>query len=177
MMNKYIVACCVAITTLLTSPASYAERPAWTGFYSNESYSNKAYKHRAYRHQAFKHRTYKYPSYKLQTYSAKRFDNHFSRKQYGYYGTYKSLPRGLKKKLKRGGKLPPGWQRKLRRGDVLHYSYRNLREPIPYRLRQRLPDYDRARYELIKIRNQIVRVSKGDGTILDIIILSDLLTR
>ena len=172
MINKYIVACCVAITTLLTSPVSYAERPAWTGFYSNESYSNKAYKHRAH-----KHRAYKYPTYKLQTYKAKRFAKYFSHKKDGYYGTYKSLPRGLKKKLKRGGKLPPGWQRKLRRGDILHYSYRNLREPIPYRLRQRLPDYDRPRYELIKIRHQIVRVSRGGGTILDIIILSDLLTR
>ena len=31
----------------------------------------------------------------------------------------KTLPKGLQKKVARGGELPPGWQKKLARGEVI----------------------------------------------------------
>lgn len=82
------------------------------------------------------------------------------------------LPPGLQKKLARGGELPPGWQKKLARGQRLSYDLRDASAPLPDRLREDLRYNDRAA-EIIRIQDKIVKVSQGEGTIVDIIDLAD----
>lgn len=158
------------ISALLLVPASQAAKPEGLG-QDKAKHQQKANKH----HKA----SAKHDSDSARIYGFTRHEADIIRDFYGdHYGydarTYKSLPKGLQKKLARGGSLPPGWQRKLQQGDVLDYELRALSEPIPDSLRRRLPDYDRARYELIRIKDQIIRVARGEGTIIDILSLTDL---
>lgn len=89
-------------------------------------------------------------------------------------GKKKELPKGLQKKLERGGELPPGWQKKLSRGEVLDRETRYYSEDLPEDLISRLPGADAAT-EILRIQDKIVRVSKGEGTIIDMIDLADVL--
>lgn len=80
----------------------------------------------------------------------------------------RALPPGLQQKLARGGSLPPGWQRKLARGETMPVDL--------YRQGVRLPDdwgrqsgYGRRDVELILLGGKVVRVLQGQGTILDVI--------
>lgn len=80
----------------------------------------------------------------------------------------RALPPGLQQKLARGGSLPPGWQRKLARGETMPVDL--------YRQGVRLPDdwgrqsgYGRRDVELILLGDKVVRVLQGQGTILDVI--------
>jgi len=57
-------------------------------------------------------------------------------------GQKKELPRGLQKKLERGGELPPGWQKKLAKGEVLDPELRLRSESLPDELLSRLPSSD-----------------------------------
>lgn len=92
------------------------------------------------------------------------------------YGQQKELPKGLQKKLERGGELPPGWQKKLARGEVLDPSLRGYAEPLPRDLLGRIHhDADVVADEIMRIQDKVVRVSKGDGTIIDIIDLADVM--
>ncbi|MCW8884200.1 MAG: hypothetical protein OQK12_02960, partial [Motiliproteus sp.] len=90
-----------------------------------------------------------------------------------YKGKKKALPKGLQKKLERGGELPPGWQKKLERGEVLDPTLKAASEPLPEELLSRLPMQDQAT-EILKIRDKIVRVVKGQGTVVDIIDLAEI---
>lgn len=90
-------------------------------------------------------------------------------------GKKKDLPPGLQKKLERGGELPPGWQKKLARGEVLDPELRYQSEYLPDDLLSRLETGDAAT-EILRIQDKIVRVSKGEGTIIDMIDLADVLT-
>ena len=90
-------------------------------------------------------------------------------------GKKKELPQGLRKKLERGGELPPGWQKKVARGEVLDSDLRSQAESIPDDLLSRLPGGDQAT-EIIKLKDKIIRVGKGEGTVVDIIDLADILT-
>jgi hypothetical protein len=92
-----------------------------------------------------------------------------------YKGKKKDLPPGLQKKLERGGELPPGWQKKLARGEVLDPELRYQSEYLPRDLLSRLDERDAAT-EILRIQDKIVRVSKGEGTIIDMIDLADVLT-
>lgn len=89
-------------------------------------------------------------------------------------GKVKDLPPGLQKKLERGGELPPGWQRKLERGDVVDHEVRAASHPIPEQLADRLP-YDAATEEIIRVQDKVIRMSKGEGTIIDVIDIADVL--
>jgi len=89
-------------------------------------------------------------------------------------GKKKELPKGLQKKLERGGELPPGWQKKLERGEVLDPELRYHSKKLPDDLLSRLSGEDAAN-EILRIQDKIVRVSKGQGTIVDMIDLADIL--
>jgi hypothetical protein len=91
-----------------------------------------------------------------------------------YKGKKKELPKGLQKKLERGGELPPGWQKKLNRGEVLDPDVRYQSERLPEELLDRLQGEDVAT-EILRIQDKIIRVSKGQGTIVDMIDLADVL--
>lgn len=173
MLKKLTMVCSLCIAALLMAPASQAAKPEGVGK-DKTKHQHKAAKHNK---SANSGNTESYDDAKI--YGFTRNEADIIRDYYGdHYGydarTYKSLPKGLQKKLARGGTLPPGWQRKLQQGDVLDHELRALSEPIPESLRRRLPDYDRARYELIRIKDQIVRVARGEGTIIDILSLTDL---
>lgn len=90
-------------------------------------------------------------------------------------GKKKELPKGLQKKLERGGELPPGWQKKLERGEVLDPQLRYSAKRLPKDLLERLRTEDAAT-EILKIQDKIIRVGKGEGTIVDMIDLADILT-
>ena len=85
------------------------------------------------------------------------------------------LPKGLQKKLARGGELPPGWQKKLARGEVLSPELKASGEPVSDELEQVINQQDAVAAEVIRIQDKLVRVSKGEGTVLDIIDLADVL--
>lgn len=89
-------------------------------------------------------------------------------------GKMKELPHGLQKKLERGGELPPGWQKKLARGEILDPELRYQSNSLPDELLSRLPN-QRAATEIIKLKDKVIRVGKGEGTIVDIIDLADIL--
>jgi hypothetical protein len=89
---------------------------------------------------------------------------------------HKELPQGLRKKLARGGELPPGWQKKIARGEVLSADLRYQSTSLPDALLSRLPGSDTAT-EIVKLKDKVIRVSKGEGTIVDIIDLADLLMK
>lgn len=89
-------------------------------------------------------------------------------------GKKKELPKGLQKKLERGGELPPGWQKKLERGEVLDPQLRYSAKRLPNDLLSRLREDD-ATTEILRIQDKIIRVGKGEGTIVDIIDLADVL--
>ncbi|WP_409522680.1 hypothetical protein [Nitrincola sp. MINF-07-Sa-05] len=83
-------------------------------------------------------------------------------------GKQKSLPPGLQKKLARGGELPPGWQKKVARGEVLDgHLYRQSQVLSPDILRR--VDGRHQEAELIVLGDRILRVMKGEGTVLDVI--------
>jgi hypothetical protein len=92
------------------------------------------------------------------------------------WGKKKELPKGLRKKLERGGELPPGWQKKVARGEVLDVELRYQSTYLPESLLSRL-SRERTATEIIKLKDKIIRVSKGEGTIVDIVDLADLLIR
>ncbi|MEH6811773.1 MAG: hypothetical protein V7677_04485 [Motiliproteus sp.] len=89
-------------------------------------------------------------------------------------GKKKALPKGLQKKLERGGELPPGWQKKLQRGEVIDPQLRASSESLPEDLLSRLPG-DQQVTEILKVKDKIVRVIKGEGTVVDIIDLADVM--
>lgn len=92
-----------------------------------------------------------------------------------YKGKKKELPQGLRKKLERGGELPPGWQKKVERGEVLDSDLRRQAEYLPEDLLDRLPRTDAAT-EIIKLKDKIIRVGRGQGTVIDVIDIADILT-
>lgn len=82
------------------------------------------------------------------------------------YKKQKSLPKGLAKKVARGGELPPGWKTKIRKGEVIDQNV--LRHAVIVDS----SDYSRAPYktagtEVYKIENKIIKVIKATNVILD----------
>ena len=88
----------------------------------------------------------------------------------------KNLPYGLQKKLDRGGQLPPGWQTKVARGEVLDDDILRHSERIPHELPRRLPEL-RDGEEIRRVGNKVVRVLEGNGTVLDVVDLADVILR
>ncbi len=88
----------------------------------------------------------------------------------------KKMPYGLQKKLERGGQLPPGWQTKVARGEVLNADILRHSERIPYDLERRLPAL-RDGEEIRRVGDKVVRVLEGNGTVIDVIDLADIILR
>ncbi|MEH6502937.1 MAG: hypothetical protein V7682_03425 [Cycloclasticus sp.] len=88
----------------------------------------------------------------------------------------KNLPYGLQKKLQRGGQLPPGWQTKVARGEVLDDEILRHSERLPDDLVRRLPVL-RDGTEIRRVGDKVVRVMEGNGTVLDVIDLADVILR
>ncbi|MEO1896979.1 MAG: hypothetical protein ABGX36_04080 [Cycloclasticus sp.] len=86
------------------------------------------------------------------------------------------MPPGLQKKLARGGQLPPGWQTKVARGEVLDGDILRHSELIPYELSSRLPAL-RDGEAIRRVGDKVVRVLEGNGTVIDVIDLADVLLR
>ena len=79
----------------------------------------------------------------------------------------KSLPKGLQKKIDRGGQLPPGWQKKVERGEVLDQDvYRHAR-PLPERYLSRLGDQPEGT-SVLQVDDRIIRVHDATRTIVDV---------
>ncbi|WP_020682511.1 hypothetical protein [Marinobacterium rhizophilum] len=92
------------------------------------------------------------------------------------HGGAKSLPPGLQKKLERGGDLPPGWQDKVARGEVLEPDLMRRAHRLPADLNLGLQGYS-AGTELLLLEDRVVRIATGQGTVLDVIDIADLLIR
>lgn len=88
----------------------------------------------------------------------------------------KNLPYGLQKKLDRGGQLPPGWQTKVARGEVLDDDILRHSERIPHELARRLPGL-RDGEEIRRVGDKVVRVLEGNGTVIDVVDLADVILR
>ncbi len=102
--------------------------------------------------------------------------HHDKKDKKGPQGKAKKLPPGLQKKLDRGGQLPPGWQTKVARGEVLEAEVLRHSERIPDELARRLPH----QYEgevVRRVGDKVVRVLEGNGTVIDVIDLADIILR
>jgi len=88
----------------------------------------------------------------------------------------KNLPYGLQKKLARGGQLPPGWQDKVSRGEVLSTEILQQSVRLPSDLTRRLPELEDG-VVIRRVGDKVVRVLEGNGTVLDVIDLADIILR
>lgn len=82
-------------------------------------------------------------------------------------GKTKQLPKGLQKKLARGGKLPPGWQKKLARGEVVPSDVWSTHQPLPHDILMRLPPQPSG-VITVRVDNQILRVIAATQVLLDV---------
>lgn len=83
---------------------------------------------------------------------------------------HRQLPSGLQKKLARGGDLPPGWHRKLAKGDVFPQDLYSKATRLPKHWGKNIDN--RHDDEWLLLEDKIIRVVQGQGTILDIIDIS-----
>ncbi len=80
----------------------------------------------------------------------------------------KKIPKGLQKKMAKGGSLPPGWQKKLNRGEpITRDTYRYAR-PLPEAILVQLPKPP-AGTIIVEIEGEIVRLAEATLTIIDIL--------
>ena len=122
-----------------------------------------------------------------QSTEAVKFENHsvslsarvFTRKESGVLKNYQSkrqsknkmnkkLPKGLEKKMARGGTLPPGWQKKLNRGEVIDKETYRYAKPLPDRIIAQLPVAPVGTIT-VEIKGEIVRLAEATMTIIDIL--------
>ena len=96
--------------------------------------------------------------------------------QHHQKGKKKQLPPGLQKKLNRGGEMPPGWTSKIARGDVLDVDTLRYSERLPDDLYRRLPA-SRDGEAVRRVGDKVVRVVEGNGTVIDVIDLADIILR
>ncbi|MGD8350612.1 MAG: hypothetical protein PVI79_15295 [Gammaproteobacteria bacterium] len=90
----------------------------------------------------------------------------FSSPVFAKHEKEKSLPRGLQKKLDRGGTLPPGWERKLVRGETLE-------EPV-YRQSEVVIPVDSKGLLTVRVEGKLIRLVEATREIIDIV---DLINR
>lgn len=81
---------------------------------------------------------------------------------------YSSLPRGLVKKLRRGGQLPQGWKKKVSVGQPIPQEYLQYATPMPYRLQSEL-SVGPIGSKILQIADKVIRVEAGTNMILDAI--------
>lgn len=78
----------------------------------------------------------------------------------------KKIPRGLQKKVARGGELPPGWQRKIARGEVMDPVVYEHSRPLPPELVKTLPPQPQGTV-IVTVEGKAVRLLEATMTILD----------
>lgn len=81
---------------------------------------------------------------------------------------HKKLPKGLEKKLARGGDLPPGWQKKLQRGEVMSREIYQRSRPLPPEIVRELPRAPQGTI-LVELDGDIVRLAEASLTIIDVL--------
>ena len=80
----------------------------------------------------------------------------------------KKIPKGLQKKLDRGGSLPPGWKKKLQSGEVIDsLTYQSAR-PLPKEILLKLPKPPQGTI-IVEIEGEIIRLLEASLTIVDIL--------
>ncbi len=79
----------------------------------------------------------------------------------------KKLPRGLRKKVERGGELPPGWQKKVARGEVMDPVVYEHASPLPPVLVKTLPPQPKGTV-IVTVEGKAVRLLEATRTILDV---------
>lgn len=80
----------------------------------------------------------------------------------------KKMPKGLQKKMERGGQLPPGWQKKMARGEVLDRDVYESSSRLPRHILDRLPSGPEGT-SIRHIEDRVVRIVDGTREILDIL--------
>lgn len=81
--------------------------------------------------------------------------------------TDESMPRGLQKKVARGGELPPGWQSKLQKGAVLEQAVVDHGKAVSPELKARLPLGDKGSVD-ITLDGKVIRLHEKTRQILDV---------
>lgn len=79
----------------------------------------------------------------------------------------KKIPRGLQKKVARGGELPPGWQKKVARGEVMDPVVYERSRPLPPELVRTLPPQPQGTV-IVTVEGKAVRLLEATLTILDV---------
>ncbi len=93
---------------------------------------------------------------------------HVVREQHPGRGRHpRELPRGLQKKLDRGGSLPPGWETKLRKGQILPPEVYRHCEPLPREIVAQLPPPPPGTI-LVAVSGKVVRLLQATREILDV---------
>ena len=80
---------------------------------------------------------------------------------------HKSLPKGLQKKVARGGQLPPGWQKKVERGEVLDSDLYAASSDLPRGILDQLEDIEGT--SVRQVEDRVVRILDSTGVILDVL--------
>lgn len=80
----------------------------------------------------------------------------------------KKIPKGLQKKMAKGGSLPPGWQKKLNRGEPITRDTYRYAKPLPETILVQLPKPP-AGTIIVEIDGEIVRLVEASLTIIDIL--------
>lgn len=77
------------------------------------------------------------------------------------------LPKGLQKKVARGGELPPGWQKKLQKGAVLEPTVVSHGTPVSERIRVTLPLGQKGSID-ITLDGKVVRLDEVTRKVIDV---------
>ena len=78
-----------------------------------------------------------------------------------------ALPKGLQKKVARGGELPPGWQKRLKTGEVLEQAVISHGMPVSEQVRVRLPVGERGSVD-ITLDGKVIRLDEVSRKILGV---------
>ena len=83
----------------------------------------------------------------------------------------KQLPKGLQKKLNRGGTLPPGWRDKLIVGSKVDNRVLNNARVL-HSTDYSKPEYKTPGTEVYKVNDKIIKVLSATNVILDVLDLN-----
>ncbi|MEN8169326.1 MAG: hypothetical protein ABFS08_03800 [Pseudomonadota bacterium] len=78
-----------------------------------------------------------------------------------------SLPKGLQKKVARGGQLPPGWEKKLKKGAVLDPAVVSHGTPVSAKLRATLPLGSKGSVD-ITLDGRVIRLHEKTRQVLNV---------
>lgn len=83
------------------------------------------------------------------------------------HGDNSSLPKGLQKKVARGGELPPGWQKKLQKGEVLDRAVVSRGGPVSAKIKATLPLGTKGSVD-ITLDSKVIRMDPVTRKVLDV---------